>query len=440
MESGAPIELIHEGRRIAAADLERRVQCLVQDLRQAGLKPGALCAAFADDVLKIVLLRQALRELGAGLVPLAPPSGSLPDELRRWGVGWFWDGRQAQKLARSAGGGQMPSAFLVRTSGSTGEPKGVLLTESAVEAAALRVNQRLDLRPDDLWLLCLPLQHMGGLAILERCRQAGSALWLQQGFDVVAVAEALATGWITHLSLVPAMLWRLLEAGVRPPSSLRVALIGGQALSPPLAEQAHAAGWPLHVSYGASETGGMIACESGPGAGLAAGRVGGLLPDVSVRTESDGGLSVAGPVLMSGYANPEGRPGEGLVDGWFTTGDLGALDGQGILWIRGRRDEVLVSGGENIHPSEVEAALAGVADLGEVALSGVPDPVWGTRLVLFYTGPASPETAEAICRERLSGARRPRRLVRVKSLPLRGAGKLDRRRLALMAARHLELE
>ncbi len=430
-------ELILDTGTLSQAMLARRVEEVRASLREAGVAAGHVLAAPADDVLLVTLLRLALKTLDAGLLVLPPERQDLQRMLDDWGIEWHWHrGGPRARMARGGGANGDAPGLLVMSSGSTGQARGVMLSEAALEAAAVRVNARLELGSDDTWLGCLPLHHVGGLAIAERCRLAGAGLWLQARFDPLRLAQALASGRITHLSLVPAMLWRLLEADVKPPDSLRVALIGGQALSPALAGQARQAGWPLHVSYGASETGGMVACESGAEAGAVAGRVGSPLPGVEARSVNGGGLSFRGPMLMSGYANGARRPGEGLEDGWFVSGDLGSLDPQGRLWVRGRRDDVLVSAGENIHPQQVEQRLSGIGGLGEVALSGVPDPVWGMRLVLFYTGPASPRAAEALCRERLSGALRPRCLVRVASLPQLRSGKLDRRRLGRMAAGH----
>ncbi len=168
------------------------------------------------------------------------------------------------------------------------------------------------------------------------------------------------------------------------------------------------------------------------------GRVGRPLPDARVDADANGCLQIGGPTLMSGYANAEGRVGLGLdAEGRFPSSDLGRLDADGRLWVEGRADEVLVSGGVNVQPAQVETALADLAELGQVAVTGLPDPVWGQRLVLCYTGPASPDRALALCRERLAGAARPRLALHLPRLPLRGPGKLDRRRLAALAAERL---
>ena len=157
--------------------------------------------------------------------------------------------------------GELPPriALVISTSGSEGEPRGVMLSDASLDAAAAAANRHLPLAPGDLWLDCLPLHHIGGLAILWRCARAGAVVLLHDGFAAEAVAADLAHQPVTHLSLVPAMLARLLETSVVPPPSLRHVMIGGAALSQSLYDKATAAGWPLNPSYGMSETAAQIA-------------------------------------------------------------------------------------------------------------------------------------------------------------------------------------
>src|SRR5574343_142930 len=140
------------------------------------------------------------------------------------------------------------TALIIATSGSEGQPRAVLLGNAQLDAAAAGANARLGLRAGDLWLNCLPLQHIGGLSILWRCARAGAGVLLHGSFDAVQVAADLAIQPVSHISLVPAMLARLLELGARPPASLRVALIGGAALSRQLYDKARAARSEVHTS------------------------------------------------------------------------------------------------------------------------------------------------------------------------------------------------
>ena len=211
-------------------------------------------------------------------------------------------------------------------------------------------------------------------------------------------------------------------------------LLGGAALTPALAERARSAGWPLCVSYGMTETAALCAADCGPTAGSEAGLVGPLLPGFAAATASDGRLCLRGPALMAGYANPERCWGEGLRNGWLTSGDLGWVDGQNRVWITGRSDDVLVSGGELVHPAQVEALLAECPGVCQVAVGAVPDPRWGDLVVAWYIGEWAPQALDAWCREHLPGFLRPRRLRRVSALPVTASGKLDRARLRLLMA------
>jgi len=326
--------------------------------------------------------------------------------------------------------------LLVATSGSGGMPKGVMLTGVNLCAAVEASASRLTLEPGGRWLNALPLHHIGGLAILYRCLAAGAEAVLHEGFDAGRVWEALQTQGITHISLVPAMLARLLEAaeGVPPPTTLRHVLIGGAALDPWLAERAR--GWPLCVSYGMSETGSQLATDCEPLAGRQKGRVGHPLPGFEVRI-TGGCVEVRGPAVMAGYVNPELTPGEGLRDGWFITPDLGEMDTSGALRITGRADRMLVSGGENVDPGLVEGILEQCPGVEQAGVTAVDDPVWGDRLVAFIAGTASSNVLRNWCREHLPSSHRPRGFVAVPRLPRSALGKLQRARLRAWAERWL---
>ena len=324
------------------------------------------------------------------------------------------------------------TALVVETSGSTGTPKGVMLTHGNMAAAVAASRARLGLEAGDAWLCCLPLRHVGGLSILYRCAEAGARVVLHDGFAADRVLAALATESVSHISLVPAMLAKLMEAGP-PPPGLRCVLVGGAALDGDLAGRAVAKGWPLAVTYGMSETASQLATLPGIGAGWEPGRVGRPLDGFEVSIGPDGRIRVRGPALMAGYADPQGSPGVGLdANGWFTTGDLGRLEG-GELTVLGRADGALTSGGETFHPEEVERLLTRCPGIREAAVIGLPDPVWGDRVTALVVGDWTEEQVLAWCRETIPGARRPRAAVKVQSLPRTALGKLDRMALRKLA-------
>ncbi|MEW6164760.1 MAG: AMP-binding protein [Pseudomonadota bacterium] len=317
-------------------------------------------------------------------------------------------------LALAARAAHPDLALIIATSGSTGAPKGVRLPWRAVAAASRMSARALDLRPGDAWLACLPLYHVGGALIPYRCLRAGATAVVHEGFDAAAVARDLAARRVTHLSLVPPMLARLLDAGIAPGPALRCALVGGAALHDALLERARAAGWPVRTSWGMSETCATATVDGVP------------LPGVRVRVAAAGTLEIATPARMAGYL--------GAADAgeWMATRDLGAIDAthaDGRVRILGRADDMLVSAGVNVHPLEVEARLADCPGVREAGVTGVADPAWGDVIAAAYEGEAHEAALEDWCRAHLPAARRPRRFLRVERLPRLASGKLDRRAL-----------
>lgn len=336
-------------------------------------------------------------------------------------------------LSRALAAATEAPALVVATSGSEGLPKAVMLSHGNLDAAAAAANTCLPLAPGDLWLDCLPLFHIGGLSILWRCARAGAGILLHDGFSVAAVASDFGRHPVTHISLVPAMLARLVDAGIAPPPSLRVALVGGAALSRPLLERATAEGWPVYPTWGMSETASQAATFVPGHRPWQEGLVGRPLPGLVAGLTADGRLRLAGPQVMLGYLNPDLRPGLGLDDGWLITGDLGRIDADGNILILGRADDMLVTGGSNVHPTEVEQGLAPCPGLREVAVTGIPDPVWGDLVVALLVGEVDDATVKDWCHAHLRPAARPRRLVHVTALPRQASGKIDRRQLRQLA-------
>lgn len=326
-------------------------------------------------------------------------------------------------------------ALVIATSGSEGAPKAVMLTHANLDAAAAASNARLPLRAGDLWLACLPLQHIGGMSILYRCLRAGATVLLHEGFDAGAVWRDLHDHPVTHISLVPAMLARLLDvaAGAPPPARLRYALVGGAALSTPLFRRAHAAGWPICPTWGMSECAAQAATLLHPGADWRQGEVGTLLPGFAARIDAAGRIQLRGPQVMAGYLNAEQQVGSGLDDGWLPTSDLGRIDGDGRITILGRADDMFVSGGVNVHPSEVESCLAACPGVVDVAVTALADPVWGDALVALIVGSADADAIRDWSREHLASAQRPRRVLNVACLPRNTLGKIERSALRALA-------
>ena len=295
-----------------------------------------------------------------------------------------------------------------------------MLSSAAFAAAARASAENLGWRADDSWHLALAPAHVGGLSILVRCLAARRAVVLG---DLAGATLA---------SMVPTQLHRLVAAGVAPPPSLRAVLVGGAPTPPALLARSRAAAWPVLTTYGLTETCGQVATQRpgarGPGAHP--------LPGASVRIAPAGTIQVTGPMLMSGYL---GQPAPFTDDGWLDTGDLGRLDDEGNLHVLARRTDLIVSGGENVYPAEVEAALLEIPGVAGACVFGVADELWGQVVcaALVCAGPG-PDDAElrAHLAARLAGFKRPRRIARLDALTVGGSGKLDR---AATAARALGL-
>ncbi len=322
------------------------------------------------------------------------------------------------------------TALIISTSGSEGQPKAVMLSHGNLDAAAIAANQRLPLGPGDCWLACLPLYHIGGQSILWRCAEAGATVLLHDGFDAALVARDFVGRTVTHISLVPAMLALLLDAGIRPPASLRHAMIGGAALSKVLFERASRAGWPLNPSYGMSESAAQIATWTPADGPWQEGLVGRALGDNELAISEDGRIRLRGPQRMTGYLAAGG-----LDQGaWLTTGDLGKIDHFGRLTVTGRADDMLISAGCNVHPLQVESCLAACPGIRDIAVTGLPDKVWGELVVALVVGSASTDEVINWSKARLPSAAQPRRIVHLTKLPRTPGGKLERSALRQLAA------
>ena len=309
-------------------------------------------------------------------------------------------------------------ALVVPTSGSTGEPKGVLLTAGNLRASALATAERLG--GHGQWLLAIPPTHVGGLQVLVRSLLAGTTpVVLPPGpFEARAFAEATArlTGPRRYVSLVPTQLRRLLpEArGVQALRAYDAVLLGGAAAPAPLLERAREAGVRVVTTYGMSETSGGCVYDGVP------------LDGVRVSVEA-GRVRLGGPVVARGYRLRPDLTAAAFDGDVFTTSDLGRLDG-GLLTVLGRADDVVVSGGENVAPLAVEAALERHPSVVEAAVTGVPDEEWGSRVVALVVLRAPLTLAEA--RDHVAAVLprswAPRGLHEVEALPLLASGKLDR--------------
>lgn len=308
------------------------------------------------------------------------------------------------------------AALVVPTSGTSGAPRGVRLTLKNLEAAARGSAEHLGHGQDDTWLLSMPLNHVAGLSILLRQAWTGGSVLMLPAFDPEAVIEALGRG-VTMASVVPTMLHRLLDAGVPRSHELRAMLVGGGPIPTGLLERAAQMGLPVLPTYGLTETFGQVATLR-PGSPLA--YKAHPLPGVGLKIEA-GRVAVRGDQVFPGYAGEADREEE-----WFITGDLGELDAEGAVVIRGRADTVIITGGENVSPERIEAELMEHPNLFEAVVVGVPDPEWGQTLACLYAGEVAERDVSDFLKSRLPGFMVPKNWHRVTSIPKTGLGKPDR--------------
>jgi O-succinylbenzoic acid--CoA ligase len=369
------------------------------DLRLARAERAARAGGAA------AVVDSALAPEGVPSVGAAVPGASSPAAAR--GAAW---------VGAAAAPGLDATAVVMHTSGTTAAARPVELTYGNLLWSALASAVALGLDPDERWLCPMPLAHVGGLSILVRSAVYGTTAVVHERFEVGAVLRALrgeAEGVrITLVSLVPTMLARLLEAGLRSPPALRWALLGGGPIAPGLLERAASAGVPVLSTYGMTEACSQIVTGGRP------------LPGVSVRLAADGEILVQGPTVAAGALER---------DGWLHTGDLGTWDVDGRLTIVGRKADTIVSGGENVAPAEVEAVLLEHPLIADAGVFGRPDPEWGeavvARVVPRNGARLGSGELQSWCRRRLAPFKVPKVFEWADSLPRTASGKLLRREL-----------
>lgn len=349
-------------------------------------------------------------------LPRQAPARYRRDTARRLGARWLLDeaGRHELPSERPLEPGD---ALVMLSSGTTGEPKGAVITHRAVEWASFATAVAAGIDSATHWVACLPLSHVGGLSVITRARLSGAGLTVLERFDAELLDDALARG-ATHTSLVPTALRRIDPAGWR-----RI-LLGGSAIPADLPPNCTA-------TYGMTETFGGVVYDGLPLNGVEVRTVGPGAPDGFAR------IQLRSPTLLRCYRGSRGSADLDPLDsdGWFTTGDLGRISPtDGHLHISGRADDLINTGGEKVWPAEVEARLIAHPGVADAAVVGRPDPEWGevvTAVVVPEDATAAPTLPElrAWVREELPVAAAPHALELRDSLPRTALGKVARSRL-----------
>ena len=407
--------LVTSRERLTYAQLEARARVAAGALAERGVVAGGRVALALPAGVDYCAALHGCFLLGAVAVPIDLRLGAAEREARLETVATVVEeALDGPPLEGVRGIEPEEVATLMHTSGTTAATKPVPLTHGNWLASALGSAVALGLDQQEQWLCPLPLAHVGGLSVLMRSAIYATTAVLHERFDPEGVAAALSDpgGQITLVSLVATMLERALDAGLRDPLALRWALLGGGPIPGALLERARAHGVPVAPTYGMTEACSQIATFGWP------------LPQTELAVSPRGEVLVRGPTVSRAVLS---------ADGWLHTGDLGELDDRGKLSLSGRLSEVIVSGGENIAPVEVEEVLRSHPSVIDAAVYGRPDRDWGEAVVAAVVARdgvrVDPVHLAAHCAERLARFKVPKAFEFVEDLPRTASGKLLRRKL-----------
>lgn len=330
---------------------------------------------------------------------------------------------------------------IIHTSGTSGKPKGAVLTYNNIYQSAMTSAYRIGVMPDDRWLCVLPLFHVGGLSILLRSLLYGTMVDLFPYFDVREINLKLTNEPITVVSLVPTMLQRLLDAREQAWNpKLRLVLLGGAAPSPELVQRCIDEKIPIATTYGMTEASSQVATSTPELVVQKPASVGKPLMFTQVRvidgqgqdmpTNEIGEIIVKSPTVMQGYYNNPDATTNTIKEGWIYTGDMGYKDEDGDLFVVQRRSDLIVTGGENVYPAEVENALRQHPQIKEIVVIGLDDTEWGQRVAaaiqLEDGQDLLPDEIITFARQHIAGYKIPREIQFVQEFPQTGSGKIQR--------------
>jgi len=417
-----PAVVLDDGTSLTWRQLDERVGRFAAVLATRGVVSGDVVALTGLASLDGVAALWATGRLGAAALPLG--ARTVSEQTRALESASPDHVIAVADLASAVTSERRPprdlpldeARLVVLTGGTSGQPRPVALTTSQLAFSALGSALRIGHDPEDRWLLALPLDHVGGLSVLVRTALAGTTTLLHRRFDPARVARALDDGDATVASLVPEMLARVLDVrGARPfPPSVRALLLGGAPAPAALLAWCREIDAPVALTWGMTEAASQIATrfpgDLGPDVGAPP------LATARVEVDDSGRLWVAGPIVSAGR---------------LATADRGEVDASGRVQVRGRVDDVFVSGGQNVDPAEVEATLLGHPAVAAALVAGVPDPRWGARPVAALVARDSSDRPDddavrAWIGERLSGFKRPDRFLWLEDLPRTPLGKPSR--------------
>ncbi len=421
--------LVADGSEVTYAEMEAEATWVARRLAAQGVRRGSVAALTMHPRREQVVLVHALMKLGAVLLPLSPRLSAeehaavIAEEEPAVDLDDAGELTQSEADMPLLGEHDMDElACKVMTSGSTGAPVPVGLTYGNFLWSGVASAFNIGVEPEDRWLCCLPLSHISGLGIVMRSVIYGTTAVVHDGFEVDRVAEALARERISVVSLVTTMLTRLLDAGADL-SGPRAILVGGGPVPEDALEEATGRGATVVQTYGLTEACSQVTTLAPADAKRKLGSAGRPLLTTHLRIQ-EGEILVQGPTVAPGRAD---------ADGWLHTGDLGRIDSEGFLYVEDRLDDLIVSGGENVMPVEVEKVLLRHPEVLDAAVVGREDPEWQqavTAIVVLEDGSeVTPDDLRRHCAESLAGFKVPKRVELAAALPRTPSGKLMRRAL-----------
>ncbi|MFQ6725969.1 o-succinylbenzoate--CoA ligase [Limosilactobacillus reuteri] len=438
--------------RLSFAELKKQVEVLVGKIDH--LNPGSRVGILATNTLMSYKLSLAIMCSGRTIVWLnwRLAGEELERQIKDSGLqlclveNSLWRSGMTDPfksysafLITSADPGELIPVFksnwvasIMYTSGTTGRPKGVLQTFGNHFYSAVSSALNLGLSSADKWLCVAPIFHISGFSIIMRGLIYGMTVRLVEKFRAEELERILANETVTIMSVVPFMLKKLIQQQNKTNShynsAFRCMLLGGGTIDRETLEACLQRSIPVVQCYGMTETCSQIVALRSADALLKLGSVGQPLFSTQLKLSKDGEILLKTPALTPGYLNlPDKLPSK-MIDGWYRTGDIGYLDKEGYLYIDGRADEMLISGGENIFPQEVEQVYQRYPQINEVAVVGQNDSVWGQVPVAFVVSDRrlSPTKLMNYGYEHLARYKVPQHYIFVSELPKNASGKIRR--------------